>query len=167
MSKTGAPDRTYKLCSFIAVCYPSPPINSNPKLNTYINTSPTHLWSLCNCEDLNILQSCGGFFTMKLVIACWLALLDAFNSLTGTPTDRNQQSLGFSGWPGHGHVPDVPNHIVPTKEKNPLVFPPSSPGEGDEHPITCDYTAMGAGWKACSSENDRGCWLGAGRYEKV
>lgn len=96
---------------------------------------------------------------MKLVKECWLALLDAFNALTGTPTDGNQQSLGFLGWPGRGHVPHIPNHSVSTEANDPLVFRPPSLGEERNDTIWCDYRAMGAGWKPCSTENDRGCWL--------
>lgn len=106
---------------------------------------------------------------MKLAKECWLALLDAFNALTGTPTDRSQQSLGFPGWPGHSNVSPVPHaptqgHV--SEEKNPLKFLPPSHGEKDA--IECDYTAMGSGWAPCSTEEDRGCWLkgpGGKRYD--
>lgn len=111
---------------------------------------------------------------MKLVKECWLVLLDAFNALTGTPTDGSQQSLGFPGWPGPGHgspVPHVPiENGVPIKKpinkpinkpikKNPLVFQPPSHGEFGASDFKCDYTAMGKDWFPCSSETDRGCWL--------
>lgn len=102
---------------------------------------------------------------MKLVKECWLALLDAFNALTGTPTDGSQQSLGFPGWPGRGHVSPVPHFPnVPLKntvppEKNPLIFPPPSHRNFGASNFTCDYTAMGTGWTPCSTEKDRGCWL--------
>ena len=98
---------------------------------------------------------------MKLVKECWLALLEAFNALTGTPTDGSQQSLGLGlpGWrPGRGHRPHVPHYPLPPK-KNPLVFPPPSQGEWRGDTIECDYKAMGDGWRPCSTPEDRGCWL--------
>lgn len=111
---------------------------------------------------------------MKLVKECWIALLDAFNALTGTPTDGSQQSLGFSGWPRRGHRPLVPHvphipHVRPVPhvpihddepiEKDPLVFRPPSHDELKIDNFTCDYRAMGAGWAPCSTNEDRGCWL--------
>lgn len=96
---------------------------------------------------------------MKLVKECWLALLDAFNLLTGTPTDGNQQSLGFLGWPGRSRIPHVPHYPLPPKKKNPLVFKPPSQGETKGDTIECDYNAMGDGWLPCSTAEDRGCWL--------
>lgn len=99
---------------------------------------------------------------MKLVKECWLALLDAFNALTGTPTDGSQQSLGFPGWPGRGHVSHAPNVPIQNNlpiEKSPLVFRPPSLGEFKDESIECDYRAMGKGWTPCSSHTDRGCWL--------
>ena len=106
---------------------------------------------------------------MKLFTDCWVALLDVFNALTGTPTDGTQQSLGFGHLPGHGHVPKYPfppkkpSPPTPTKLPvpiNPLpIFAPPSVGESPDSSILCDYTAMGPGWGACSDANDRGCWL--------
>lgn len=97
---------------------------------------------------------------MKLFTECWLALLDAFNALTGTPTDGSQQSLGFLGPAGHvPHVPHVPHYPLLPPKKNPLRFTPPSGGESQDNSIVCDYTAMGAGWSPCSHAGDRGCWL--------
>ena len=99
---------------------------------------------------------------MKLVKECWLALLEAFNTLTGTPTDESQQSLGFPGWPGHGDlspVPHVPTQEHVPEEKSPLLFQPPSHGESKSNGFQCDYRAMGPGWAPCSTEKDRGCWL--------
>ena len=98
---------------------------------------------------------------MKLFTECWLALLDAFNALTGTPTDGSQQSLGLlrSSRHGHGHGHGhAPHYPLPPK-KDPLKFTPPSGGESQDSSIVCDYTAMGAGWRACSQAEDRGCWL--------
>lgn len=101
---------------------------------------------------------------MKLFTDCWVALLDVFNALTGTPTDGTQQSLGFGHRPGHGHVPHYPfppkkpAQPIPTKIPVPIFAPPSV-GESPDSSILCDYTAMGPGWGACSDPDDRGCWL--------
>lgn len=98
---------------------------------------------------------------MKLLTECWLALLDAFNALTGTPTDGSQRSLGFLGSSGRGHVPHVPHAphypLPPKPKKNPLVFEP--PSGGQDNSIVCDYSAMGEGWRTCTEADDRGCWL--------
>ena len=93
---------------------------------------------------------------MKLVKECWLALLDVFNALTGTPTDGSQQSLGFPGRPGRGHVT---SQTVPPPQKDPRLFKPPSLGEVRGDAIECDYRAMPTGWEFCSTETDRGCWL--------
>lgn len=108
--------------------------------------------------------------TMKLLKDCWVALLEAFNALTGTPTDGSQQSLGFGHFPGHrpghppGHAPHYP--FPPKKPLNPVpskvpvpIFAPPSHGESPDSDIFCDYTAMGPGWGSCSTADDRGCWL--------
>lgn len=109
---------------------------------------------------------------MKLFTDCWVALLDVFNALTGTLTDGTQQSLGLGHHrPGHGHVPHYPfppkkpSPPTPTPSKIPVpvlpppIFSPPSLGESPDSSILCDYTAMGPGWGACSSPEDRGCWL--------
>lgn len=101
---------------------------------------------------------------MKLFKDCWVALLDVFNALTGTPTDGTQQSLGL-GRPGHGHVPHYPfpkpgRPPTPIPSKTPVpIFAPPSHGESPDSSILCDYSAMGPGWGPCSDFDNRGCWL--------
>lgn len=115
--------------------------------------------------DIIASHSQDGPFTMKLFTDCWVALLDLFNALTGTPTDGTQQSLGVGHWPpGHGHVPKYPfppkKPSPPTPSRIPLpIFAPPSGGESPDSSILCDYTAMGPGWGNCSQPDDRGCWL--------
>ena len=102
---------------------------------------------------------------MKLFKDCWVALLDVFNALTGTPTDGTQQSLGLGHWPGHvpnypfpPKNPSTPGQPTPSKLPSPIFAPPSH-GETPDSGILCDYTAMGPGWGTCSNPDDRGCWL--------
>lgn len=105
---------------------------------------------------------------MKFAKECWLALLETFNALMGMPTDDNQQSLGFGSWPGDGHVPHVPHvpenpfpleNDLPLEEDNPLIFRPPSHDQNAKSDFVCNYTAMGKGWRHCSTSEDRGCWL--------
>lgn len=112
------------------------------------------------------MQSYGGIFTMKFAKECWLALLDTFNALMGMPTDDNQQSLEFGSWPGDGHVhrvPHIPDNPFQLQNDppldNPLIFRPPSHEQNDKSGFVCNYTAMGEGWRHCSTHDDRGCWL--------
>lgn len=100
---------------------------------------------------------------MKFLKDCWIVLLEAFNTITGIPSNENQQSLGLGHWrPGHGRTPHYP---FPPKPKPPPilkpepVFSPPSRGENPDSSIVCDYSAMGSGWGHCSTASDRGCWL--------
>ena len=142
-------------------------ITQIPDFSTvYIGRSPYLPCLLCFHRH-NLSSPQDGPFTMKLFTDCWVALLDVFNALTGTPTDGTQQSLGFGHWPGHGHVPKYPfppkkpsSPTPPTPSRIPLpIFAPPSGGEFEDSSILCDYTAMGPGWGNCSHADDRGCWL--------
>lgn len=148
-----------------------PPAGSNPTVpnsNVYISTSPCPLLSFELLPIHTVFHTQDRSFTMKLLKDCWVALLEAFNALTGTSTDGLQQSLGFGHFPGHrpghGHVPHYP--FPPKKPLNPVpskvpvpIFAPPSHGESPDSDILCDYTAMGPGWGSCSTADDRGCWL--------
>ena len=136
------------------------PIN----IGLYISAYPPNSRLIKSCVDPVALHSQDGPFAMKLFKDCWVALLDVFNALTGTPTDGTQQSLGFGHSPGHGHVPHYPFPpkipSPPTPSRIPLpIFAPPSHGESPDSSILCDYTAMGPGWGSCSNAEDRGCWL--------
>lgn len=97
---------------------------------------------------------------MKFLKDCWIVLLEAFNSISGIPTNETQQSLGLGHWrPGH---PRIPHYPFPPKPKKPIpkpIFAPPSLGETPDSSILCDYSAMGPGWGSCSTPSDRGCWL--------
>jgi hypothetical protein len=89
---------------------------------------------------------------MKLFQTCWVALLELFNSLTsGSFGDiaALQQPI---------FTPDHHNGAPPPIFGPPIFRPPSRP-EDRSASIKCDYTAMGRGWRPCSTADDRGCWL--------
>lgn len=109
---------------------------------------------------------------MKFAKECWLALLDTFNALMGMPTNENEKPLGFGG--RIPHVPHVPQasqalyvpenpfqlgNDLPTEDKNPLIFQPPSHNQNRNSGFTCNYTAMGEGWRPCSTNKNRRCWL--------
>lgn len=138
-----------------------PPV---PNSRIYISACLSGQFLLNVRTDIVALQSEDGPSTMKLFKDCWVALLDVFSALTGTPTDGSQQSLGFGPFPGHGHVPKYPfppkKPSLPTPSRIAVpIFAPPSVGETPDSTILCDYTAMGPGWGNCSNSEDRGCWL--------
>ena len=87
---------------------------------------------------------------MHLPGSWWASLVYVFDIVTLNPKDKSfQQPL----------LPDLINgDLVGTTQqlpKGPSFLPPSG---SDFEQITCDYTSM-QGYKPCSSDGDRSCWL--------
>ncbi|KAL9116976.1 MAG: hypothetical protein Q9187_006494 [Circinaria calcarea] len=76
---------------------------------------------------------------------CLTALVQVLDLVTLSPwgsREPTQQPLfGFS-LPGH------------RESGSPIFYPPNGPSQ-----IKCDYRGMGDEWRACSTPQDRGCWL--------
>ena len=60
----------------------------------------------------------------------------------------------FTSWSSQQPILD----ILPIEHKNHIQGPIFSPPNGPDD-FVCDYTAMGDQWQACSTEDDRSCWL--------
>ena len=93
---------------------------------------------------------------MKFTEKCWTLLISLLDAVTHSSVelDRNQQPIGIIV--GLGHHPHG-------EAKGPVFSPPNGPDE-----FVCDYSPMtGAGWRSCSTPNDRECWLtdGTKRYD--
>ena len=86
---------------------------------------------------------------MKLVQRWITAFLQTFNLLPGTPSvmdDALQQPLGSV---------EQAEQTKTASFSSPPVFQP--PNSGNE--FQCNYSIGHPGWKACTTPQDRGCWL--------
>lgn len=88
---------------------------------------------------------------MKLLLDCWIAILDLFNAITLSPSLdllHKQQA-----W-----VADLHTATPHAGHDGPVFAPPAQPQDPGEV-LTCDYSPMGKEWQPCSTPHSRSCWL--------
>jgi hypothetical protein len=85
---------------------------------------------------------------MVLTDRLWAACTFIMNMVSLSP---------FRDTYGSQSVFEIPSHEVHPIDKGPKFRPPGGIYDPDV-PFVCNYTRM-AGWEACSTPSDRGCWL--------